>query len=103
MINWANLAANSLWILGCAVALATISYASWEASVLEERFINMLKLSSYQLALNLAGLLFSAGLATTSDTTLEIILWTILAVAFFIQMTTAYIRKRKTEKTEPPS
>ena len=101
MIDWVNLAVNSLWILGCAAALATLSYASWEASVLGDRFINRLKLPSYQVALNLAGFLFSAGLAGTSDTTLEIILWSILTVAFFVQMVAAYFRKRNSEKAEP--
>ena len=103
MINWVNLAANSLWILGCAVALATLSYASWEASVLEERFVARLKLPAYQVALNLAGFLFSAGLAATSDTTLKIILWLILTVVFLGQMIVAYFRMRKSDKTGSPS
>lgn len=102
MIDWANLAANALWILGCATALATLSYASWEASVLSDNFINRLKLHSYQIALNLAGFLFSAGLAWTSDTTLEIVLWSILTVAFFAQMVASYWRKRNAVSTEPP-
>lgn len=102
MIDWANLAANSLWIVGCAIALGTVSYASWEASVVKDKFINRLKLPAYQIALNLAGFLFSAGLAWTSYTTLEIVLWSILAVAFFVQMVAAYWRRRNTRGTESP-
>ena len=37
MIDWFNLAANSLWILGCAIALAVLSYASWQASLRREK------------------------------------------------------------------
>lgn len=102
MIDWANLAANALWIVGCAIALATLSYASWEASVVKDKFTNRLKRNSYQIALNLAGFLFSAGLAWTSDTTLEIVLWAILSVAFFAQMVVAYWRKRNAVSTGPP-
>ena len=103
MIDWVNLAANSLWILGCAVALSTLSYASWEASLLEERFVTRLKLPAYQVALNSAGFLFSAGLAATSDTTLEIFLWLILTVVFLAQIIVAYYRMRKADKTESAS
>lgn len=102
MIDWANLAANALWIVGCAIALATISYASWEASEVKDKFIDRLKKNSYQIALNLAGFLFSAGLAWTSDTTLEIVLWAILTVAFFAQMVAAYWRKRNEVSTDTP-
>ena len=102
MIDWANLAANALWIVGCAIALGTLSYASWEASVVKDKFTNRLKLPSYQIALNLAGFLFSAGLAWTSDTTLETVLWSILTVAFFAQMVAAYWRRRNTGRAESP-
>jgi hypothetical protein len=103
MIDWYNLAANSLWILGCAVSLATLSYASWEASILDEKFITRLKRPSYQIALSLAGLLFCTGLAGTSDSTLEIILWSILSLAFLVQMVATYWQKRKADNTYPPT
>jgi len=103
MIECYNLAANSLWILGCAVALATLSYASWEASLLKEKFTARLKRPSYQMALSLAGFLFCAGLAGTSDSTLEILLWSILALAFLGQMVATYWGKRKADNADRPT
>ena len=102
MIDWYNLATNSLWILGCAVALATLSYASWEASIKKEKFTTRLKKPSYQIALSLAGFLFSAGLAGTSDSTLEVILWSILGLAFLVQLVTTYWGKNKADKSGRP-
>ena len=37
MIDWLNLIANTFWILGCALALATVSYAGWQASVEDKK------------------------------------------------------------------
>lgn len=86
MIDWIGVGSNALWILGCAIGLATLSYTSWEASVHGEKFTARLKRTPVQISLNLAGLLFSLGLATTSDSTLEIVLWGILTIAFSAQV-----------------
>lgn len=82
MIDWIGVGSNVLWILGCAIGLATLSYASWEASVYEEKFTARLMRPPILGSLYLAGLLFSLGLAATSDSTIEKILWLILAIAF---------------------
>ena len=82
MIDWIGVGSNALWILGCAVALATFSYASWEASVYNEKFTARLRRTPILACLNLAGLLFSLGLAATSDAAIEKILWLVMAVAF---------------------
>ena len=82
MIDWISVGSNALWILGCAIGLATLSYASWEASVYNEKFTARLRRPSLLSCLNLAGLLFSLGLAATSDTVLERILWLVLSIAF---------------------
>ena len=82
MIDWLSVGGNALWILGCAIGLATLSYASWEASVYHEKFSTRLNRTPILVSLNLAGLLFSLGLATTTDSTIEKILWLILAIAF---------------------
>jgi hypothetical protein len=95
MIDWGNLASNALWIVGLAVGLATLSYASWQASLHNEKFRQRLKHIPIQIALNLAGLLFSAGLAATSDTTLEIALWSVLALAFVAQVIFLEITRRR--------
>ena len=92
MIDWLNLGANALWILGCAVALAVLSYASWEASVYREKFSQRLKRPGIQAALNLGGFLFASGLAATSDSGIEIILWLVLAAAFLAQIIFFFVR-----------
>lgn len=85
MIDWFNLAANALWILGCALALGTLSFASWQASIRNEKLRQRLSHYSIQAAFDAAGILFCAGLAATSDTTLEIVLWSVLGILFLVQ------------------
>jgi hypothetical protein len=82
MIDWFNVAANSLWILGCAMALATLSYASWQASIYKETLRARLDTPGVQRAFYLSGILFCAGLAGASDSTLEVILWAMLGFLF---------------------
>jgi hypothetical protein len=82
MIDWISVGSNALWILGCAIGLATLSYASWKASVYNQQFSSRLKSAPVLACLDLAGLLFSLGLAATSDTAIEKILWMILAITF---------------------
>jgi hypothetical protein len=93
MINWGNLAANAAWIVGCAIALAALSYASWEAAESGEKFSARLQQRSYQLAFDLAGLLFCLGLAATSSNLLLAIAWLALAIAF-LTMGAVRLRKR---------
>jgi putative Mn2+ efflux pump MntP len=86
MIDWLNLAENILWIIGCAVILATLSYASYEASTRHERFLIRLKQRAVQITLNIGAALFSAGLAATSQTLILTIAWVILCLIFLAQV-----------------
>lgn len=90
MIDWPNVAYNSLWIIGCAIALAAISYASWDASVRQERFSNRLKQPAYEIAFGVAGLLFCLGLAGTARVTWEQVLWLLLACGSFALIIAGY-------------
>lgn len=94
MIDWPNLAFNTLWILGLALALVALSYASWEASVYHEKFRARLNRPPIQISLDLAGVLFCAGLAATSGKTYEVVLWAILGVAFAGQTVYSWIQNR---------
>jgi len=87
MIDWFNLFANSLWILGCALAFSTLSYASWKASINQQKLRILLNALEYQRAFNFSGILFCIGLALTSERLFETILWGILAILFFISLT----------------
>jgi hypothetical protein len=86
MIDWVNVGFNALWIIASALALATLSYASWKASIEKEKLRAVLKKPAYTACLDTAGLLFCAGLAGTSGSTLEIILWSVLGVLFAVQI-----------------
>ncbi len=93
MIDWFNLVANSLWILGCALALATFSYASWQASLYNEKLRQRLGQPGIQRSLDASGILFCAGLAATSKNTLEIGLWVVLGVLFAVQLAFTFRRR----------
>jgi hypothetical protein len=94
VIDWFNLAANSLWILGCAIALATISYASWAASQQQVKLRQQLRGTGYQAALNSAGLLFCLGLAGLSARWWETVLWLALSAWFILQIGLPFILSR---------
>ena len=100
MIDWFSLFANSLWILGLAVALATFSYASWQASILNQRTRLQLMSPGSLTAFSAAGLLFCAGLAATSDRILEVIIWSILGILFLVQGILVF---RGRHKNTPPT
>ena len=100
MIDWYNLVMNTFWILGCAVALAALSYASWTASATGEKFRVCLGQSNIQMILNLAGIFFCVGLAGTSDVVWQQILWVILGVGFAAQIVMEFVKSRKAETTE---
>jgi hypothetical protein len=84
MIDWVNLAINALWILGCSVALAAISYASWSASMQEIKFTQALKSTGIRLALHAGGMLFCAGLAASARSVIETILWVLLGIGILV-------------------
>jgi hypothetical protein len=91
MIDWWGVFSNAIWIGGAALALAAVSWASWQASVDHQRLRQALGQSSIQAALNIAGALFSLGMAATARSPLEIIIWLILAALFVYQ----WIRDRR--------
>jgi hypothetical protein len=95
MIDWLNLFANSLWILGLAAGLAGLSYASWLASVNGEKLRTALGRPGIQATFALGGALFSAGLALTSDKLWEIAAWGVLGVLFLVQFVMEIRRGRK--------
>ena len=99
MIDWYNLVMNAFWILGCAVALAALSYASWAASATGEKFRVCLGQPKIQMILNIAGILFCAGLAGTSDVVWQQVLWAILGIGFVVQIVMEYVKSRKAAPT----
>ena len=96
MIDYWNLLANSLWILGLATLLATLSWSHWRASEENVKFRTILARRKVRQALDLGLCLFCAGLAATASSWLERILWGVLAIAWFVQVCLAQ-RKTTTE------
>lgn len=80
MIDWPLVFFGTLWISGAALALATVSYAGWTASVRGARLRAVLQQDPYQRALLSAACLFCLGLGLTAASPLETILWLVLAV-----------------------
>lgn len=80
MIDWPLVLSSAVWIGGAALALATLSYASWSASVQSERLRAVLQRPAYQLLLLAAACLICVGLGLSASTALETVLWLILAV-----------------------
>ncbi len=85
MIDWWGVFSNAIWISGAALALATLSYGSWQASVQHQRLRQALSRASLQAALNTAGTLFCLGLAATARSPFEVIVWLVLTGLFIYQ------------------
>ncbi len=80
MIDWPLVLSSAVGIGGAALALATLSYASWSASWRGERLRVILRQSAYQRLLLVAACLIAVGLGLTAASWLEGVLWLILAV-----------------------
>lgn len=96
MIDWLNLAANALWICALALALAVLSFASWEAKVGGERLRIVLSRPRWEFTLNLAGVLFCLGLAATSSKIWERALWLVLAGLYLFQIGFGIWKQKRT-------
>jgi len=95
MIDWFNLAANALWILASANALATLSYASWRASQRGEKFGAILREFPYQVSFDLSGVLFCLGLAGASSKSWEIGCWLVLTALFIAHLVAGMVQRRR--------
>ena len=85
MIDIASVAANALWVLGLALLLAALSWARWLAQRDDARLRQVLRRSGLRRTIDLALLLFCAGLAATSRRWWERALWGLLAAAWALQ------------------
>ncbi len=86
MIDWANLLFNTFWIVALALALAIVSWSSWQASVNKTGLRSELNRAGPQRGLYLAGFLFSLGLALTSSIVYEQVIWFLFATYFLVQL-----------------
>ena len=83
-MDWLNLAFNALWVLGCALALAAVSYASWQSSLSGQRLVVHLGRRGVRMTLALAVALVCLGLAGTARSSLETIFWSVLSILWLV-------------------
>ncbi len=86
MIDWTMLGINALWIVGLAVALAAVSYTSWEAWSTHESFRSRLGRPPSRAVLALAGALICLGRAGASSEYWLAGIWLVLAALFLWQI-----------------
>ncbi|MGQ9489821.1 MAG: hypothetical protein ACUVS6_03715 [Anaerolineae bacterium] len=86
LIDWMGVARNALWILGLSIALASVSYASWQAHVLRCGLRRAFERAAFQVPFNMGLLLFSASLAWGAAPLWERLAWIGLALAFAWQV-----------------
>jgi len=86
MINWLELAANSLWIIGCSTILAALSYASWLASERKVKFKQALSTHGVRVTYHLGGVLFCTGLAILGNSWIESGLWVLLGIGILAHL-----------------
>ena len=84
MIDVWLVASNSLWIAGLSLLLATVSWASWVASVEEVRMRAVLARRGARRAWGLGMALLCTGMAATGRAWWEYTLWGVLAAAFLV-------------------
>jgi hypothetical protein len=94
MIDLNRVAASSLWIMGCAIGLATLSYASWEASRDHVKMHHYLGQSLHRGCLYLAGGLICLGLAVTASSWWEIAIWLVLGLMVLVQIVVLTIKNK---------
>ena len=94
MIDWVQVLTNALWISGAALALATVSYASWQASLRYIHLRAVLRQTTCGLSLRAAAMLFCLGLGLTASNLIETILWLVLAVISVIAFISLWRSKR---------
>lgn len=96
MIDIWGVLANSLWILGVAILLATFSWAYWVAQEKGHRLRTVIDRPRIQQALNGGGFLFCVGLVVTARVWWKSILWGLLAAAWVVRAWLTRINARKT-------
>ena len=82
MIDWFQVAFNSLWIIGCAVALAAFSHADWLAHARGVRTRQLLGVPVFQLPFSIGLILVTLGLFFLGRGWLERGLWAAFAALF---------------------
>jgi hypothetical protein len=84
MIDWFGLFHSALWVLGAAIALASLSYADWRRRLAEPPvgFRQAIAGHGFLATFSLGLTLFCAGLAIGASSWWQIAGWALLALGF---------------------
>lgn len=81
-VDWRLVAFSALWLLGLAVALASLSFANYRRSEARVSLAAVLRQPGYRGALNTGLVVFCLGVAGSARAVWEALLWLGLAAAF---------------------
>lgn len=94
LIDWWGLFHNSLWVLGLAVCLASVSMASYEARAEQVRLRAKLGDARFQLPVAVAAVLFCLGLLASGQAWWERAMWALLAAIGVAQAVRVWKHRR---------
>jgi len=97
LIDWYDLSANALWIAALALLLATTGYAWWQAGIRRESVRRTLARPTFQTAVNLCGVLFTAGAGLAENRIWAQALWALLGLGFAAAAAAAWRERRPAE------
>ena len=96
VIDWLQVLANAIWMLGLAILLSGFSYASYQAAGAKRSLRRQLQMPGFNLVSSLGLFLFCIGLAATdSQSWWKSVVWSLLALAFAWQAWVAVRQYRK--------
>jgi len=84
LINWFNVFANSLWILGLSIAVTTFSYDTWYSYSKGKEKNTLPQHPDSQKIYFLAGGMICLGFALTSPGVIITIFWIGLSLLFYV-------------------
>jgi hypothetical protein len=95
VIDWLSVFYNGLWILGCALILAALSYTSWLAQAQGERLRPLLDAFVFQFPFSIGMGLISLGAFFLARGWLEHLLWAIFVILFLWQSGDVALKHRR--------
>ena len=93
MIDWLALAFSALWILGLALVLATLSFASYQAHEERVRLRQALSQPRFSVPISVGLLLVCVGMSYGAQPLWQRFLWLLLAAAFAYDAWTSWRRR----------
>jgi len=94
VIDWVALLFHSAWILGLAIILAVFSYNHWQARLESRPLSQQLRTPAFTIPTRLGLTLIAVGLAGTSQTTGEAIIWIIILLIILLNLGKTWLALR---------